>query len=238
MRNQDQWKPTKFVLTGPGWRASRDPAQVSPASRLVADIVARRYEDLIPKHVRGRLLDHGCGRLPLYGMYKDLASEVIAVDWGNSLHPTEHMDETHDLNQPMPFASGSFDTIISSDVVEHLWNPVGVMSELARVLKPGGKIILNTPFNYWVHEAPHDYFRWSRYAIEELAERAGLHVVERLSCGGPKEVLADVAFKILLRVSIKAVSFVDMIARPILSTEETGDSPFTLGNIAVLEKMR
>jgi 2-polyprenyl-3-methyl-5-hydroxy-6-metoxy-1,4-benzoquinol methylase len=59
----------------------------------------------------------------------------------------------------MPFADTTFDTIISSDVVEHLWNPLGIMTDLTRVLKTGGNLIVGTPFNYWLREAPNDYFR-------------------------------------------------------------------------------
>jgi SAM-dependent methyltransferase len=146
------------------------------------------------------------------------------------------MDQACDLNERMPFEDRSFDTIISSDVLEHLWNPVEVMKDLARVLRPGGKVILNTPFNYWVHEAPHDYFRWTRFAIEGLATRAGLQVVERIPCGGSKEVLADIALKITLRVSSKAASVADRLARPFLSFEAAKDGPFTLGNMAVLAR--
>jgi hypothetical protein len=85
-------------------------------------------------------------------------------------------------------------------------------------------------------EAPHDYFRWTRYAIEGIAQRSGLQVVERLPCGGSKEVLADVALKMLLKFSRKAAALADTLTRPLLSTEGAKDGPFTLGNIAVLTK--
>jgi SAM-dependent methyltransferase len=236
MQNRDQWKPSKYVLTPNGWRGSLDSAQVTPASRLITDIVARQYDILIKKHASGKLLDHGCGQAPLFGIYRDYVDEVIAVDWPNSLHRTIYMDEACDLNHRMPFPDETFDTIISSDVLEHLWNPVDIMQDLARVLKPGGKLILNTPFNYWIHEAPHDYFRWTRFAIEGLGERAGLTTLERVSCGGSREVLADLLMK--MTRSRRGAKGLDKLFRAskFVSIDRTGDGPFTLGNVAVLTK--
>jgi hypothetical protein len=111
MRNRELWKPSKYIPTAQGWRGSDDPQQLMAASRLLGDILARRYASLIELHACGRLLDHGCGQVPLFGMYKDLVDEVITVDWPNSIHPKA--DCACKLNMQMPFADATFDTIIS-----------------------------------------------------------------------------------------------------------------------------
>ena len=73
------------------------------------------------------------------------------------------MDEFVHLNGPLPFPDGSFDTFISTDVLEHIREPVIAWSEMAWVLRPGGKLIVSVPFPYSLHEEPHDYHRHTRY---------------------------------------------------------------------------
>jgi len=195
LRNAASWTPSKFVKGPRGWQASRDTAAVSVYSRLSADRVAAFYARILPLHVKGHLLDLGCGTVPLYGAYRDLAAEVTCVDWGRSPHEVSHIDVEHDLTKPLPFEDERFDTIILSDVLEHLPEPQALWSEMARVLAPGGKIILNVPFLYWLHETPFDFHRYTEFALRRFAERCGLEVLELQPIGGAPEVVADIIAK-------------------------------------------
>lgn len=238
MRNAEAWRPTKFVEHGGQWRASRDPAQVAPSSRLAADMLANVYAGLIRRHASGRLLDHGCGQSPLFGLYRQHCAETVGVDWQGSVHDVGLADVFADLNEPLPFPDAHFDTILSTDVVEHLWNPIGVMRDLARLTRPGGHVILGTPFNYWVHEAPHDYFRWSIYALRKLGEDAGLVVVEEVSCGDAPEVIADTLMKRLEFRSRAATSAVDKLLRAVrfVSIDRRSGGRFALANVVVYRR--
>ncbi len=133
-------------------RSSRDTNEVSLSSRLVTDLTARWYQAHLAQHARGRLLDLGCGKIPLFEAYRNYVSENVCVDWGNSLHRNNHLDIECDLTQPLPFAAGEFDTIILSDVLEHIPEPQQLWREMARVLSAQGRILLNVPFFYWLHE--------------------------------------------------------------------------------------
>jgi SAM-dependent methyltransferase len=105
-----------------------------------------------------------------------------------------------DLNRPIPLPDASFDTILFSDVLEHLYRPREAVAEIARLLRPGGKLLLNVPFFYWLHEAPHDYFRYTCFALERLASDAGLTPLVLEPLGGAPEVLADLVGKLAARV--------------------------------------
>lgn len=162
-------------------------------------LVADCYAEALPIHARGHLLDLGCGTVPLYGTYRDYVTEVTCVDWGNSLHQNVHLDRECDLTAPLPFANARFDTILLSDVLEHLPDPKLCWSEAARLLAPGGKFILNVPFYYQVHEEPHDYYRYTEFALRRFASDAGFEVLELKAIGGAPEILTDLLAKLLAK---------------------------------------
>lgn len=207
MRNPDQWRPTKFVRHGGRLRASRDPALVSVGSRLAADLTAAFYDTHLPLHCRGRLVDLGCGDVPLYEAYRDLASEIVCVDWAHSQHAGAFVDRVCDLSQPLPIDAGSFDTIILSDVLEHVPEPAPLWGEMARILAPGGKLIMNVPFYYCVHEAPHDFHRFTEFALRRSADLAGLEILLLEPAGGSPEILAD--------ITAKHLQFIPAVGRPL-----------------------
>lgn len=194
MKNADQWKPTKFERTSKGvWRSNRK--KVPVGSRLIADRIASVYSAAIAAHAKGRLADLGCGDVPLYGIYRDHVSEVFCVDWPGSTHGAAYLDQSADLNEPLALEEESFDTVIASDVIEHLHTPQALFDSAARALRPGGKLIIGVPFFYWLHEVPHDYHRYTRYALERMTASAGLSTVELSSYGGVTDVLSDLATK-------------------------------------------
>ncbi len=119
-----------------------------------------------------------------------------------------------DLNDPLPWDDGRFDTAILSSVLEHVHRPEQLLREVARILSPGGRLVMNVPFFYWIHEAPHDYFRYTEFGLRRLAELAGLRVVELEALGGGRQVLADVLAKSIVRFPLGrlAARFVQWLA--------------------------
>lgn len=244
MKNVENWRPSKYVFKNGFLIASRDPSQVGVASRLIADITARHYEEYLGKYAKGRLIDLGCGKVPLYAAYKDYVTENICADWENTLHASEFLDFTCDLTQTIPVGDAEFDTIVISDVLEHIPNPELIWSEMARILREGGKILLNVPFYYWLHEGPHDFYRYTVFALERFARQAGLSVVLIKPIGGVPEILADILAKNSVRlpkglwiaalIQVLAAFFVRTKAGRRIS-QSTGKA-FPLGYFMVVEK--
>jgi SAM-dependent methyltransferase len=168
----------------------------------MADLIALAYERHLPLNARGALLDLGCEKVPLYASYQRLISESVCVDWANTLHKNQYLDHECDLTQPLPFPDGRFDTVILSDVLEHIPTPEDLCCEIARILNTGGKLLMNVPFYYWLHEEPHDYYRYTQYALRRFMGHAGLTVVTLDTIGGSPEVLADVLAKHLACVPL------------------------------------
>lgn len=217
MRNKETWQPSKFEFVNGKWIASRDRRQVGLGSRLAAELIASRYDRYIKDHVRGRLIDLGCGRVPLYGAYKPYVGDNVCVDWENTLHKNEHLDLECDLNTELPFADGEFDTVIFSDVLEHVPKPEQVLKEVSRILAAGGKLLLNVPFYYCIHEEPHDYYRYTHFALRRFMANAGLKLVLLEPTGGAPEVLADTLAKNLLQVPRIGELFAVLIQRATLA---------------------
>jgi SAM-dependent methyltransferase len=220
MQNEQSWKATKFVTVGTVLRASPDPTMVAASSRLMTERVASFFTRVIPEYATGRLLDLGCGSSPLYGLYKDYVSQVTCVDWGGSPHSTGHVDIFHDLNDPLPFEDNSFDTIILSDVLEHIQEPNQLFREMSRVLTPGGRLLLNVPFFYWLHERPFDFYRYTEFALRRFAERSDLAVIEISPLGGVPEIIADILSKSLIgsRFGNRAAGVIQGMAGRLVAT--------------------
>lgn len=122
--------------------------------------------------LNGVTYDLGCGRRPYEKDILNIADSYVGVDWSNTLHGL-HADIIADLNKPLPIDDGVADTVVSFQVLEHLCEPQVMLSEAHRILKSGGNILITVPFQWWVHEAPHDYYRYTRYGLEYMLAKAG-----------------------------------------------------------------
>lgn len=181
MRNEQAWGATKYIRDPRGrWRANRAAAEVTPMSWFTGDIQAAAYAEAIAEFaVSGPLVDLGCGAVPLYDMYRRIATEVTCVDWPATLHGSSHVDVSADLDgSELALPDGHYATVIATDVLEHLQHPDRLLANAARVLRrPGGRLIIGVPFMYWIHEEPHDYHRYTEFRLRSLCEQAGLDVI-------------------------------------------------------------
>jgi len=195
MKNTHLWAETKVVRVGNRFTPSRDSRSLGIGSRVAGSCQIPHYYAAIHDHARGKLLDLGCGHVPYYEMYKFCTTETVCVDWENTLHRNKLLDAVVDINKPLPIKSDSFDTVLLMDVLEHVAHPFELIAEISRVLRPGGKLIVGVPFFYWLHEQPHDFFRYTEFALEYMCESNALHVISLVPYGGVPEILADVTGK-------------------------------------------
>src|SRR6478735_220722 len=127
--------------------------------------------------LNGKLLDFGCGSKPYRSLFN--VEEYIGLDFEKTGH--DHTGEQIDVfydGKNIPFPDGYFDSILCSEVMEHLFDLPAVLKEMKRVLKPGGKILLTCPFVWGEHEAPYDFARYTRFALKELVEKEGFTILQ------------------------------------------------------------
>lgn len=134
-----------------------------------------------------------CGEVPLYGIYRERVASTTCIDWT----PSPYLDEVVDLRQPLPFGEAEFDTVLATDVLEHMPYPDQLFGEMRRVLRPGGVLIVGVPFLYWIHSAPHDHHRYTEYRLRLFCEDHDLTVEVCRPYGAGLDVLGDVVGKAL-----------------------------------------
>jgi len=146
----------------------RDPSKIEKQSIVDALVEASVYAS-------GRLLDIGCGRKPYRDLFAGRVTHHIGVDFPVTAAGAAAADVYAD-STALPFADVAFDTVLSTQVLEHLPEPKAMLREACRVLRPGGHLILTAPQTWGLHEEPHDYYRFTCYGLRYLAEACGFGV--------------------------------------------------------------
>src|SRR5664279_5048114 len=136
-----------------------------------------------------RVLDAGSGE----GQYRHHfgPQRYCGVDLavGDAAWDYSHVDALADLTA-LPFRTAAFDAAVHIVTIEHLKEPGRALAEIARTLVPGGALLIAAPHEWEVHQAPHDYFRYTRYGLAYLLEQAGFEVGEMRAAGGYFRLLA------------------------------------------------
>jgi SAM-dependent methyltransferase len=149
----------------------------------------------IAPQARGRLLDVGCGQKPYEALFRPYVKEYLGIEHEATFERTRASmsDQQPDLyydGRRLPFDDRTFDTVLSVQVLEHTPEPGLLLSEMARVLRADGILILSAPFDFRLHEEPHDYFRYTPHGLRALCDQAGLEIVELHKHGGLWSIVA------------------------------------------------
>jgi SAM-dependent methyltransferase len=108
---------------------------------------------------------------------------------GDAAWDYTRLDVVADLTA-LPFRSGQFEAAIHIVTIEHLSEPARALAEVARSLAAGGRLLVAAPHEWEVHQPPHDYFRYTRYGLRYVLEKAGFEVCDVRPAGGYFRLLA------------------------------------------------
>jgi SAM-dependent methyltransferase len=131
------------------------------------------------QYITGRCLDAGAGRMAYRHRLILCASEYIALD----VQPRPHLDAIGSALE-LPLQNNVFDCVFCSQVLEHVPDPLQALHEYNRCLKPNGILLLTTPHLAYLHNEPHDYFRYTRYGLQTLLQKSGFEILEISPAGG------------------------------------------------------
>ena len=143
-------------------------------------IVKKLQRDKIRKYgskLNGFLLDVGCGR-GAYRKYLD-CERYIGLDINIQNCPSIVASA-----MVLPFRDNIFDSVLCTEVLEHLNEPERCLKEIYRVLKPEGVGLITIPMSWNLHYEPNDYYRFTKYGLCYLLEKHGFQVLELERVGG------------------------------------------------------
>jgi 2-polyprenyl-3-methyl-5-hydroxy-6-metoxy-1,4-benzoquinol methylase len=169
-----------------------------------------RYHNVIEQVAAGparqTILDTACGNGWLASLYR-AEHEVVAIDIADAnlqrLQALGFRAIKHDLEQPLPFGDGVFDTVVCSEILEHLFRPDLLLREVMRVLKPGGRVILTVPNLHGLRNrvdvlvgkrTPFIEFRIYEDRTDQLSH-VGVQHIRHYTFTGMRSVLQTVGFE-------------------------------------------
>jgi SAM-dependent methyltransferase len=126
--------------------------------------------------INGKTLDVGCGQKPYRELFE--STEYIGLELDS---PENRINKKADYFYDgllFPFKDEEFDSIITNQVLEHVFNPTEFLAEVNRVLKQQGTLLLTVPFVWDEHEQPFDYARYSSFGISDLLKKSGFEILE------------------------------------------------------------
>lgn len=137
------------------------------------------YETLLrfAPRVSGRLLDAGCGSKPYQHLFKNVTN-YIGMEFDSKENRERKGPDIFYDGKTFPFANDSFESVLSTEVLEHVFNPDQHIQEIKRVLKPKGMLLLTTPLIWGEHQEPYDYGRYTSFGLCDILKRNGFEIIE------------------------------------------------------------
>jgi SAM-dependent methyltransferase len=137
--------------------------------------------ECLQKYTKGKVLDIGCGNKPYMPIIDSQITEYIGCDVvQSSQNVVDILSEATDI----PLPDDSFDTIISTQTIEHVAEHQKLVNEAYRLVRPGGYFIVSGPMYWPLHEEPYDFFRFTKHGFIHVLTKAGFSVIEERANGG------------------------------------------------------
>ena len=128
----------------------------------------------ISHYAKGDLLDIGCGNKPYAKILSKYIISYTGLEINQEVKYFGNRADVYGNAKSLKFKDNSFDTILCTEVIEHIDDPFKVLNEIYRVLKPNGILILTAPFSFPVHDKK-DYWRFSTQGLKEIFHKSGFH---------------------------------------------------------------
>jgi len=187
--------------------------------------------------LRGEVVDIGGGINPSYYQYLKIDKNAII----RSVDLVEGDDNRKIINlekDPLPFNENSIDQVLLFNILEHIYNYQFLVGEARRILKEGGRAIGFVPFFINVHPDPHDFFRYTKEALELIFKEAKFKDQQIIIIGlGPFSInFNNIIFLFPRIVNIIIFPFYYFLDLIILKIRPRLTERFPLGYLFILTK--
>lgn len=178
--------------------------------------LAKNIKILSP-NITGKILDVGCGTKPYQSFFN--CSQYVGLEFDTGIDSEKKTADYYYDGKVFPFASESFDCVICNQVLEHVFEPENFLSEIFRVLKPEGILLLTVPFIWDEHEQPFDFARYSSFGIKYLLERNSFRIISHHksvnNVSAVFQLLSAYIYKLTYRIKVLKWLFIFLFIFPI-----------------------
>lgn len=162
------WAMKMEDLTAREYVRQRLEPRPGDAHYLALSDLSLALRSLIPANLR-KVLDYGCGGSPYRPLFGNCVYHRADLD-GDGL------DFKYGSDSRLPNSAGGYDFVLSTQVLEHVQDPMIYLHECHRVLKPNGQLLITTHGLFEEHGCPYDYWRWTTFGLQRIVESAGFKV--------------------------------------------------------------
>ena len=100
-----------------------------------------------------------------------------------------------------PVPDSSYDTVVCTELLEHVEHPAHVAAEIWARPRPGGRLVLTVPFLGRLHEEPRDFYRYTRHGLLSIFSESGFTVEEIVEHGSLGSMLGHQASTVIVGVT-------------------------------------
>lgn len=196
--------------------------------------------------ISGKTLDVGCGTKPYEKFFR--SDDYVGLEINTTIHKARSKADIYYDGGKFPFNDKEFDSLVTNQVLEHVFTPQDFLIEINRVLKIKGKLLLSVPFVWDEHEQPCDFARYSSFGLIFLLEKHGFKIIEhRKSVNDIKvifQLLNAYVYKktasnfILKQLAMLIIMFPVNVISIILGTMLPSNNDLYLDNIILAEKIK
>ena len=164
--------------------------------------------------VTGKTLDVGCGSKPYQKLFN--VSEYIGLEIDSEHNRKNKKADYFYQGDNFPFTDEEFDSVISNQVLEHIFNTDIFFSEINRVLKPQGVLLITVPFVWDEHEQPDDYARYSSFGLKYLLEKHGFKILEYRKSMNDVRIIFQLINAYLYKKTVTSNQYINLITTILL----------------------
>lgn len=152
------------------------PSRFHP-SYYILGLLRKNIESVAARYLKKSdaiLVDFGCNEMPYRPVFEPYVSRYVGVDLPENKGAHLHIQS----NGEIPLEDCSANVVLSTQVLEHVADPLKYLKECHRILQPNSFLILST-HGYWVyHPCPTDFYRWTSSGISKILKNAGFQIRE------------------------------------------------------------
>ena len=150
-------------------------------TKIAHEGILKGMKNSAKNYAKGSMIDLGCGTKPYESIFHPFIDSYFGVDYQKTADFNYGEATKADLFADCTktgLKGGSFDTLLSSQVMEHIYDTNSYLSECFRLLKNNGYGIFSIPFFWQLHSEPYDYYRFTQFSLEKLFSEKGFKIIE------------------------------------------------------------